>query len=237
MPNQGNAFIWGCCIYFETVSIAGNRRKLVPHTACLLLCRHGGDFALALRKPPYRYFSRGMEIWRLIARVDVLPKPKFDAQVFKMSKLKMRSRRAFTLVELLVVIAIIGILVGLLLPAVQAAREAARTRAITSSKTFGIACDMTTEPVGDSQASCSGLRLELVIETPFTELHVGNDICVRVMHGGEPLSDAPVSIVPMEVTLADGFDQEYERTKQSCWATPFSVAGRVNFFRKDGGCQ
>lgn len=100
------------------------------------------------------------------------------------------------------------------------------TRAIKSSKTFVIAGEKTPESAGEPQDSCFGFGLELVLETPFSELHVGKEICVRVMRGGEPLSDARVSIVPRGVTLAEGFDQEHERMSDN--------DGRVRFVPQEG---
>lgn len=100
------------------------------------------------------------------------------------------------------------------------------TRAIKSSKTFVIAGEKTTEAVGEPQDSCFGFGLELVLETPYSELHVGNAMSIRVMRNGEPLSDARVSIVPRGVTLAEGFDQEYERISDN--------DGRVRFVPQEG---
>ena len=72
-----------------------------------------------------------------------------------------------------------------------------------------------------------GHPLELVPETdPVAGLGPGREIVVRLLLRGEPLEGVRVSFVPRGATLAEGFDQNFERTTDA--------AGRCRFTPKEG---
>jgi len=71
-----------------------------------------------------------------------------------MTKMKMKSKRAFTLIEMLVVIAIVAILAALLLPALSRGKDSAKSAACKSNlRQLGIAVNLYATETGYYPAS------------------------------------------------------------------------------------
>jgi uncharacterized GH25 family protein len=68
-----------------------------------------------------------------------------------------------------------------------------------------------------------GHPLELVpLANPVTPMGPGTPIRVRLLYQGKPLPSARVSFIPRGHALAEGFDDEYERTTNDSGEASFT---------------
>lgn len=103
------------------------------------------------------------------------------------------------------------------------------TRGVKGGKTFFVVSDTLDKikPSTSGFANAQGHALELIADAnPVTPMGPGVPIKVRVLYRGKPLADAKVSFVPQGVTLAEGFDSQYERKTDA--------EGRASFTPKEG---
>ena len=87
-------------------------------------------------------------------------------------------------------------------------------RSIKSAKTFFVASESLDRVPYDNPGfdRVVGHALEIVpVKNPVTPMGPGKSLKVRVLFKGEPLADTRVSFIPAGTTLAEGFDEEYER--------------------------
>lgn len=105
-----------------------------------------------------------------------------------------------------------------------------KTRAIKSAKTFVLAT------AGGGAIDRSGdedrthrFGLELVLRGSISAVRVGEPLEVQVMRSGAPLADAKVTFIPRGVSLAEGFDERYERLSDSQGVVRF-VPEQANVF-------
>lgn len=89
----------------------------------------------------------------------------------------------------------------------------APTRSIKSGKTFFVASEsLDSVPVFDGFDRQLGHALELVpLTNPVTPMGPGQSIRVKLLFQGKPLAGARVSFIPRGQTLAEDFDQRFER--------------------------
>jgi uncharacterized GH25 family protein len=90
--------------------------------------------------------------------------------------------------------------------------EPARSR--KSAKTYFVASASLDKPDSDNPGFDKplGHPLEIVPQvSPVLPMGPGQAIRVRVLWKGQPLTDARVSFIPRGETLAEGFDERYER--------------------------
>lgn len=102
------------------------------------------------------------------------------------------------------------------------------TRGIKSGKTFFLSGDV--DKLAAVTASASkplGHPLELVPQaSTVATMGPGKPISVQLLLRGQPLKGARVSFVPRGVTLAEGFDDEYERMTDE--------AGKASYTPREG---
>ena len=109
------------------------------------------------------------------------------------------------------------------------------SRSIKSGKTFFVVSEKLDDVPHENPGfdKVLGHPLEIVPEAN-TVTPMGPEIPIRikVLYRGQPLKEARVSFIPRGVTLAEGFDQNYERHTNENGRAFFAVqCGRIN----DGG--
>jgi uncharacterized GH25 family protein len=102
-------------------------------------------------------------------------------------------------------------------------------RSIKSSKTFFVVSPSLDKPNPNNPGFEKPIRhpLEIVpVVNPVTPMGPGQPIRVQVLLKSKPLTDARVSFIPRGETLADGFDEQFERKTDA--------KGEASFVPKDG---
>jgi uncharacterized GH25 family protein len=104
------------------------------------------------------------------------------------------------------------------------------TRAIKSAKTFveATAGGGVGDIPGDADRS-HRFGLELVLRGPISAVRVGEPLEVQVVRSGTPLADATVTFIPRGVSLAEGFDEQYQRISDPQGMVRF-VPAQANIF-------
>ncbi|WP_144992143.1 DUF4198 domain-containing protein [Polystyrenella longa] len=98
-------------------------------------------------------------------------------------------------------------------------------RAIKSAKTFFVVTPSLDQVSVDNPGfdRVAGHALELVpMSNPVTPMGPGKKLRMQVLFEGKPLADAKVSYIPQGVSLAEGFDEQYERNTDADGAVSFT---------------
>lgn len=103
------------------------------------------------------------------------------------------------------------------------------SRSVRSGKTFYVASEKLDDVPHENPGfdKVLGHPLEIVAEAnPVTPMGPEIPIRVKILFRGQPLKEARVSFIPRGVTLAEGFDETYERRTND--------NGRASFTPKEG---
>ncbi len=90
----------------------------------------------------------------------------------------------------------------------------APTRSIKCAKTYFLVTDALDRPSSDEKGfdRLAGVPFELVpLSNPVAPTEPGTPIKVKLLFKGKPMADTVISFIPRGVTLAEDFDEHYER--------------------------